>query len=180
MIGPPGVGKTSYVRRLVAECGFRTCDVYSTRPARHDDAPNVHCVTPSVFDALHVAGALLEVDQYNHHWYGTSQASLDELLDRPEVYGVVMDLTPAGACQVVSLLPEAMVIALVPIELEWLERRMRQRGTDGVGVVAERVANLHVYMCDLRQTPCTTVTCLECPTTWQKTFEQIITIVQQE
>ncbi len=174
LVGPTGVGKTSYARRLKDEHGFHQCPVYTTRQARRDDQDHVSCVTVGAFRQLRDQGLLLECDHFNQHWYGTSRDHFWELIEKPSTEGIILDLTPEGIRQVRVVYPDIRVITLVPDNPEWIERRLRERGTDSEISICRRVEGLHDYLALLGSLDSYRVICFEAPLSWARTFDEIL------
>lgn len=85
LVGPTGVGKSSYAQRLVDEHGYRSCRIYTTRPNRQDDRAHITCITLQTFQRIHDQGGLLECDMFQQFWYGTCLKNFYALLHTREL-----------------------------------------------------------------------------------------------
>lgn len=180
LVGPSGVGKTSYARRLMVERRFFGCRVYTTRAPRRDDPEHIVYVDDRFFRTIHDWGALLECDIYNGYWYGTCRTHFDRLHYDERVVGLVLDLTPNGCRQVLRSVPSAQIIALVPDDPEWLRVRISERGTESHEVVEARMRLLEEYLSEIRTLPAHTLVCCEPRETWPATFEALCQLIARD
>jgi guanylate kinase len=72
--------------------------------------------------------AFLESARVFDHWYGTSRAHVDRLLEQGET--VLLEIDWQGAGQVRARASDAIGIFILPPSRKELERRLRGRGTD--------------------------------------------------
>src|SRR3989344_5956000 len=173
LVGPSGVGATSYGRRLARHHNFQPCPVVITRPQRADDGQHVHVVTCEEFLLLRESGALLESDQYMGNWYGSSRDGFEQLCADRSVSGVFFDLTPNGARQLKVSVPWAIIIALIPDNISWLEQRIRGRATDAEEVILARTRHQPEYFRELLALGAVRVTCYGSSDTLDATFAEI-------
>ena len=140
--GPSGVGKGTVVRRLLD--GDPSGLVYSvsatTRAPRNGEIEGTHYrfVTEREFDRLIREGELLEWAEVVGHRSGTPRRFVEERL--AEGRDVLLELDVKGAKQVRELMPEALLIFLLPPSFEELERRLRGRGSETEDRLRERLA----------------------------------------
>src|SRR5204862_1893482 len=100
------------------------------------------------FDRMIRDGELLEWAEIVGHRSGTPRRFVDERLD--EGRDVVLEVDVKGAKQVRELMPEALLIFLLPPSFEELERRLRGRGSES----EERLlARLETARWELQQEP---------------------------
>jgi guanylate kinase len=150
--GPSGVGKGTVVRRLLD--GDPPALVYSvsatTRAPRNGEIEGTHYrfVTEREFDRLIREGELLEWAEVVGHRSGTPRRFVEERL--AEGRDVVLELDVKGAKQVRELMPEALLIFLLPPSFEELERRLRSRGSETEDRLRER---LETARWELQQEP---------------------------
>ncbi len=95
---PSGAGKTTLVHELLARRPkLRFSISYTTRPQRPTevDREDYFFVDTAQFERMRADGAFLESARVFDHWYGTSRAHVDELLESG--YSVLMEIDWQGA-----------------------------------------------------------------------------------
>ena len=137
---PSGAGKSTVLRRLME---FRNNLAFSvsatTRPPRRGETEGVdyYFVSREEFDRMVRDDAFLEYADYAGNRYGTPKAAVDARLSQGcDVY---LDIEVRGAMQVRSRRPDALMIFLMPPDMEELERRLVTRGTDPPDVIRQRL-----------------------------------------
>ena len=126
--GASGVGKSSVLKRLMAERSNLLFSVSATtRDPRPGEEEGVHYyfITQEQFQEMIRQDAFLEYDAHAANYYGTPVDQLEEKLERGDV---ILDVEPAGAKIVKEKRPEAILIFVMPPSVEELERRLRSRG----------------------------------------------------
>lgn len=140
--GPSGAGKSSLVRGLVERVpGVEVSISHTTRRAREGerDAREYHFVDDDAFRRLADEGGMLETARVFGHWYGTSRAWVGER--RRSGADVLLEIDWQGAEQVRAKDAGAITVHVLPPSLEALEHRLRTRGQDGEGSIAERMGS---------------------------------------
>lgn len=141
--GPSGAGKTTVVRRLLAECPLplKLSVSATTRPARPGEQAGVDYffLTPEQFAEWRENGEFLECFEVfgRGHWYGTPQIAVATSLEQG--FWVILEIDVQGAQRVKALYPEAATIFLRPQSLEELERRLRDRRTESEDKIQSRL-----------------------------------------
>ncbi|MEE4661136.1 MAG: guanylate kinase [Halieaceae bacterium] len=138
---PSGAGKTSLVRALVERCPqLRVSVSHTTREVRpgEQDGVSYHFVTEHVFRDMLSRAEFLEHAQVFNHFYGTSQAWVEEQLAAGS--DVVLEIDWQGAAQVKRQIPDAVSIFILPPSREALLQRLKQRGRDGEAVIEQRMS----------------------------------------
>jgi len=175
-IGPSGVGKTSYIKRLMKNFCFFLPDVVTTRIPRTDDDQRYNYVSKEKFSAMIATGKFIEWDKYNTYYYGTLEESVHRILSLEE-NGCVFDLTPQGYRQILEKIPEAIAIALLPDDISWLKKRLIERNTDGSREIEDRTSILESYIEEVKNLGIFVVEAKYAPSSWDATFEEIVAII---
>ncbi len=180
LVGPSGVGKTSYAKRLVKKYGFAMPIVITTRQRRSDDGENYQYVSESIFLEMVNSGSFLEWDRYSNYYYGTLAQSVKEIVDSEHHSGVILDLTPVGCQKVKKLMLSAVVIALLPDNPAWLIERLISRNSQPLKEIQMRTKLLNSYLDEVNSLTCKKVYVSFSPDSWDKTFELIEKIVFEQ
>ena len=137
---PSGGGKTSLVNALLeGESGIRLSVSYTTRPPRPGEQEGVHYHFVDVprFMALKDAGEFLEHAHVHGNWYATSASWLRDQIAHG--HDVLLEIDWQGAAQVRTLIPDAVLIFILPPSLASLRERLEKRGQDAPDVIARRL-----------------------------------------
>ena len=142
--GPSGAGKTTVVRRLLAECSLplKLSVSATTRAPRAGEQNGVdyHFLSQEDFAARRARGEFLESAEVfgQGHWYGTLKSEAESGIAAGR--WVVLEIDVQGMLSVVAENPEAITVFLHPGSSEELERRLRQRGTETEEAIQRRLA----------------------------------------
>ena len=126
--GASGVGKGTVLKRMMEKRkDFAFSVSATTRPPRPGEEDGVHYyfVTKERFEQMIQENAFLEYDAHAANFYGTPRAQAEEKMERGHV---LLDIEPNGAKQVKAAAPEAVLIFIMPPDIQELERRLRGRG----------------------------------------------------
>ena len=140
--GPSGVGKTTVLRRLLADHPSLLPSVSATtRPPRTGERHGVdyHFLTLEEFERRRAAGRFLECCQVygRQHWYGTL---VDEVTPRLAAgKWVVLEIDVEGTLSILGRYPEAITIFVEPSHPDQLFQRLRDRGTESPEAMARRL-----------------------------------------
>ena len=138
---PSGAGKTSLVRALVEQSRDVCVSVsHTTREVRpgEQDGVSYHFVTETVFQDMLERGAFLEHAQVFNHYYGTSQAWVEEQLSANR--DVILEIDWQGAAQIKRQRPDAVSIFILPPSKDALLQRLKGRGRDQDDIIQQRMA----------------------------------------
>lgn len=138
---PSGAGKTSLVKALVERCPRLCVSIsHTTREVRpgEKDGVSYHFVTDTVFRDMLSRGEFLEHAQVFDHFYGTSQAWVDEQLAAGR--DVILEIDWQGANQIKRQREDSVAIFILPPSREALLERLRLRGRDQDAVIQRRMA----------------------------------------
>ena len=139
--GPSGVGKGT-VRAAIFSKGEQKF-VYSisatTRKPRtgETDGVDYFIKTREEFEQMIQNKQLLEYAEYVGNYYGTPLEYVENTLATGK--DVFLEIDVQGAIQVRELMPEGVFIFLTPPDLNELESRIVNRGTDSDEVIAKRM-----------------------------------------
>ena len=140
--GPSGVGKST----IVDELRRRHPEVVpiiavTTRPRRETEIDGVHYhfVTPRRFEELRDAGELLEWAEVHGFWYGTPADQVRRVLASGR--GAVLPIDPQGARSIRRVVPEAVLIFVMPPSMDDLVQRLRTRHSESQPSLALRERN---------------------------------------
>jgi guanylate kinase len=138
--GPSGVGKSTVVARLRADCPaiWQSISV-TTRPPRPGEMSGreYHFVSEPEFDAMAEQGDLLESARFAGYRYGTPRLPLEEKIGSGKP--ALLEIDVAGARQVRAAVPGALLVFLAPPSWAELERRLVSRNTESPDKVARRL-----------------------------------------
>src|SRR5687768_4467946 len=137
--GPSGVGKST----IVAELARRRPQVVpivtaTTRPRREDEVDGVHYhfLPEEAFQALIDRGGLLEHANNHGSWYGTPIDQVRGILAAGR--DAILTISPEGARNVRRLVPDALLIFVMPPSMEDLTRRLQERGSESEASLERR------------------------------------------
>lgn len=140
--GPSGVGKTTLLRRLLADHPALVPSVSATtRPPRtgERDGVDYHFMTLAEFERRRADGRFLECCQVygRQHWYGTLVEEVSPRLTAGK--WVVLEIDVEGTLAILGRFPEAITIFVEPSHPDQLFQRLRDRGTESPEAMARRL-----------------------------------------
>jgi guanylate kinase len=142
---PSGSGKSTLVnqlRSLVEGLDFSVS--YTTRAPRgsEENGREYHFITREAFERMIAAGDFLEWAEVFGNYYGTAVSALQHAKDVGK--DLLLDIDVQGAVQVMTKLPEAVSIFILPPSPQVLEIRLRSRSeaehVTSEAVIQERLA----------------------------------------
>lgn len=137
---PSGTGKTSLVNALVRDTNHLKLSIsHTTRPARPKeiDGYNYHFIDEAKFKQMELAGVFMESANVFGNFYGTSQETVQKMLE--DGHDVVLEIDWQGAEQVKKRIPEAVSIFILPPSIEALRERLENRDQDSAEVIDNRM-----------------------------------------
>jgi guanylate kinase len=141
---PSGAGKTTLIRRVLEDAGFRDTLHFSvshtTRRPRTGERDGVeyYFVSEPAFRSLEARDGFLEWAVVHGNLYGTSRAEVEPRLAAG--VDVLLDIDVQGARQVRSHVPDAVKVIVFPPSREVLEQRLKARASDAPDAVLRRLA----------------------------------------
>ena len=147
--GPSGVGKST----IVAEMARRRPQVVpivtaTTRRRRPNEIDGVHYhfLSDAAFQALIARDGLLEHANNHGHWYGTPVDQVRGILAAGR--DAILTISPEGARTVRRLVPDALLIFVMPPSMEDLAQRLRGRGSESEASLARRREDAERWMAE--------------------------------
>jgi guanylate kinase len=130
--GPSGVGKDAVVaglRKALPSACFAT--TVTTRPPRpgESDGVDYRFLSDEQYDRLVAEDGFLERASVYTHRYGVPKQEVDEALRKGQ--DVIVRIDVQGAATIKRLVPDAVLVFLAPESDEVLQKRLRDRATDG-------------------------------------------------
>ena len=138
--GASGVGKGTVLRSVLLEDENLYFSVsWTTRAQRKGevDGKDYHFVTREDFEQEMKGIGFLEHAEFVGNLYGTPRRAVEKKLEAG--IDVMLDVERIGALNVKRLVPDAVLIQLVPPNLSKLRQRLLKRGTDALEVIGRRL-----------------------------------------
>lgn len=138
--GFSGVGKGTVVNKLIDKYDDYTISIsVTTRKPRvgEVDKVNYFFVSKEEFEDMIANNKLLEYAQYVDNYYGTPLEFVNEKLN--EGINVILEIETQGALKVKEIMPEAMMIFILPPSAEELKKRLVGRNTESMEVINKRL-----------------------------------------
>ena len=144
--GPSGVGKSTLLRRLLADCPQLVPSISATtRPPREgeQDGVDYHFLAAEEFDRRRSAGHFIECCQVygRQYWYGTLEDEVSPRLAAGQ--WVVLEIDVEGTLSILDRYPQAVTIFVEPADPGQLEQRLRGRGTETPEAITRRLEVAH-------------------------------------
>jgi len=139
---PSGAGKSTLVNALLArEPGVCLSVSYTSRGPRPGevDGQHYHFVSRERFEAMAANGDFFEYFVVHGDLKGTARQAVEPLLAAGR--DVLLEIDWQGARKVRQMVPEAVLIFILPPSRVELERRLRSRAQDSDEVIARRLAD---------------------------------------
>ena len=135
-----GVGKGTVVNKLIDKYDDYTISISATtrKPRVGEvDKVNYFFVSKEEFEDMISNNKLLEYAQYVDNYYGTPLEFVNEKLN--EGINVILEIETQGALKVKEIMPEAMMIFILPPSAEELKKRLVGRNTESMEVINKRL-----------------------------------------
>lgn len=144
--GPTASGKSTLWRRLVKTHDVEFSVSATTRPQRKGevDGQDYRFLTQEEFDRMVGEGAFLEHATVHGRSYGTLRAPVVEAVEAGR--DILLEIDVQGALQLRDCGLPMVSIFVEPPSMEVLERRLRQRATEGEEEIQRRLGVVAVEM----------------------------------
>ena len=138
--GPSGTGKGTVCKELLKRDSVSLSVSATTRERREGEVEGetYYYVSKDEFDRMIANGDMLEYAEYSGNRYGTPKKAVETLLN--DGRDVLLEIEPQGALQVKKLLPEAVLVFLIPPTMAELKNRLVTRGREGGEEIKKRLA----------------------------------------
>jgi guanylate kinase len=143
--GPSGVGKDTIIDAMRALDPDRADRLYvittTTRARRSYEVDGVHYLFRShdEFARLRATNGLLEDAQVHGNWYGTPRDQVVDALTAGK--DAILKIDVQGARTVRALIPDALMIFVIPPSVEELRARLVARSTETPEALERRMRN---------------------------------------
>jgi guanylate kinase len=139
---PSGGGKGTLIKeilRTIANIGYSVS--LTTRPQRPGevDGKDYNFVSREEFEAFRSEGGFLEWAEVHDNYYGTSRALTEKLIS--EGKDVILEIDVQGAAWVLTRVPDAVSIFIMPPSFGALTHRLTARATESPEQLSLRLRN---------------------------------------
>jgi len=138
--GPSGVGKDAVLARMrESDRSPEYIVTVTTRPQRAEEKDNIdyHFISAAQFQEMIEQEELLEWANVYGNMYGVPKQPIKQALERGQDTVVKVDIQ--GAATIKKLLPQAVLVFLMPSSMEELALRLKQRHTESIFDLALRM-----------------------------------------
>lgn len=139
--GPSGVGKDAVIENMrLRHPDFHYVVTATTRPRRPGEIDGVHYyfMSDEDFTAQLEQDEFLEAAQVYGNWYGVPKGRIRAALQSGK--SVVVKVDVQGAATIHEIVPDAVLIFLVPPSMSELLHRLKSRKTDDPDVLMKRLS----------------------------------------
>jgi len=153
--GPSGAGKTSICKALIQQLPQTVLSVSATtRPIRAGEVNgrSYEFLDRNEFGRRAAAGDFLESAEYVGHCYGTPRRPVQDALATGS--NMVLEIDVQGGIQVAAKMPEAVLIFVLPPNMDSLRARLEGRKTEAADQLAKRLAEADGEIATARDSGC--------------------------
>lgn len=137
--GPSGTGKGTVCEELLKNEPIFLSVSSTTRDRRNNEVDGVtyNYISAEEFEKLIKDGEMLEWAIYSGNYYGTPKRTVEKMLSDGK--NVLLEIEPQGALKVKALMPEAVLIFIIPPSMKELHKRLTERGRETPEQIKERI-----------------------------------------
>lgn len=139
--GFSGVGKGTLMKCLTERYGYYALSISATtRAPRKDeeDGREYFFKTKEEFEQMIAEDRLIEYACYCGNYYGTPRDYVEDQMEQGR--DVILEIELQGALKIREQYPDAMLLFVMPPDVQTLAERLRGRGTETEDVIRERLA----------------------------------------
>ena len=137
--GPSGTGKSAICAGLTASAEAMLSVSMTTRAPREREAEgkDYFFVEKERFEEVIAERGFLEYAEVFGEYYGTPRAPVEKELDMGN--DVILEIDVDGAMQIKAIMPDAVLVFIMPPSAKELRKRIEGRGTETAGSIALRL-----------------------------------------
>lgn len=137
---PSGCGKGTILSEVFKHKNFFYSVSCTTRKLRDGEIDGVHYnfVDDKTFQQMIENNEFLEYAGYVSHYYGTPVKPVNDSFEKG--IDVILEIETEGALNVKAVMPEAVLLFILPPSVKELKRRLKKRGTESENIINERIA----------------------------------------
>src|SRR5690349_3755635 len=141
---PSGGGKGTLIKEVlerVPNLGYSVS--LTTRAPRfgEEDGRDDHLVSKEEFENESASGDFLEYAEVHGNLYGTARSQIERIMDAGR--DVILEIDVQGAESVMTQVPKAVSVFILPPSYETLRARLTARATEGTNDLEIRLKNSH-------------------------------------
>ncbi len=139
--GPSGAGKGTVVKKLremIPSLGFSVSATTRAPREGEEDGKDYYFVTREKFLQMVSDGEMLEYNEYCGNLYGTPKKEADKASENG--IDLILEIESNGAFNVKRLMPDTVLVMIMPESIGQLEDRLRTRDSESEEVIAERLS----------------------------------------
>jgi len=137
---PSGAGKSSLIQALCKlDSQIQVSISHTTRKIRTGEIEGVDYffISHKKFKTMQQEQKFLELAQVYDNFYGTNKNTIKKTLTKGK--DIILEIDWQGARQIRKLIPEAILIYILPPSLPELEKRLKLRNTDSEEAIQKRL-----------------------------------------
>ncbi|MGL4790260.1 MAG: guanylate kinase [Anaerotignaceae bacterium] len=137
--GPSGSGKGTVVEQLIKDKNYALSISATTRKPREYETEGIHYFfkTENEFKNMIAENNFLEHACFCDNYYGTPKPYVEEKLSQG--LNMILEIEVQGALQVKQQYPQAVLIFLIPPDIEILKERLIGRGSEDMETINKRI-----------------------------------------
>ncbi len=137
---PSGCGKGTILSEVLKNFKNIHYSVSATTRAPRDgevNGVNYYFISREEFESEIESGGMFEYAEFCGNYYGTPKTKVYEKLDQG--FDVILEIETVGAMKIKQAYPDAVLIFILPPNIDALRQRLIGRGTEELDVIDRRV-----------------------------------------